>query len=780
VSHGFSPFPARATILRMSSPQQPWPGVRETLAGRRMLLTGATGFVGEAVVERVLSDLPQTRLVLLVRSRPGSTAQQRVEQLLAKPAFGPLRERIGADGVARLLEERITVLDGDLAHWPELPDDLDVVVHCAGEVSFDPPIDGAFATNALGVEGLLTALHASGSRPHLVHMSTAYVNGLRKGPVAEGRLEHAVDWRSEAAAAARLRDRVEDASRTSAQLQEFLDDARGDRGREGPQVVAADAERRRLEWVQDQLVDAGRERALSLGFTDGYTFTKAMGERVVEQLAGDLPVTVVRPSIIESALAKPYPGWIEGYKMADPIILAYGRGALPEFPAVPDGIVDIVPVDLVVSATLAAAAHSPAAGERRYLHLCTGARNPLLFADLSRIVREYFRRHPLEARDRGTFAVPEWQFPGSERLERRLRAGEKAVDLADKVIGALPRGPKVRSAALKLDRQRAQLDFLRRYFDLYRAYTAAEVVYLDEGTTALGDLLPESERDTFGFDPSRFDWDHYLGEVHCTSVTGLVRAITATKKGPRDRVDADLPDRADGGRRILAVFDMDGTLLPSNIVESYLRLRLAGLSGGQRARELGSAASRLPGWLLAERRDRGTFVRDVYRQYAGASLAALDELVDDEIASDMLSRVSGAALRRVREHRAAGHRTVLVTGAITALTRPLAPLFDDVASATLDVDGDGRATGRLAYPPLVGEARGSWLRVYAAEHDVDLAASYAYADSASDLPLLRAVGKPVAVNPDTTTLRAARAGRWPVQDWRSAGRPGRVLSGATR
>ena len=64
---------------------------------------------------------------------------------------------------------------------------------------------------------------------------------------------------------------------------------------------------------------------------------------------------------------------------------------------------------------------------------------------------------------------------------------------------------------------------------------------------------------------------------------------------------------------------------------------------------------------------------------------------------------------------------------------------------------------------------------YAAEHGVDLSASYAYADSASDLPLLRAVGRPVAVNPDATTLRAAKAGGWPVHDWRSGGRPERAV-----
>ena len=128
-----------------------------------------------------------------------------------------------------------------------------------------------------------------------------------------------------------------------------------------------------------------------------------------------------------------------------------------------------------------------------------------------------------------------------------------------------------------------------------------------------------------------------------------------------------------------------------------------------------------------------------------------------------------AAVRRIRDHRAAGHRTVLLTGAIRPLTRPFAPLFDEIVAADLAV-ADGRCTGHLAQPPLVGESRASWLQSYAERCGVDLAASYAYADSASDLPLLRAVGHPVAVNPDLTLTRAARRGKWPVEEWRN-GRP---------
>ncbi|HET7310355.1 MAG TPA: SDR family oxidoreductase, partial [Mycobacteriales bacterium] len=192
--------------------------IADILAGRRILLTGVTGFVGEALLERILHDLPETSVVVVVRARGALSANDRVVQLLRKPAFGRLRARDGDAAVDALVGTRITVLEGDLPHVPPLPDDLDVVVHCAGEVSFDPPIDDGFATNLHGSLALLEAVKASGSRPHYLHVSTAYVAGRREGHVTEGSLEHSVDWRSEAEAATRMRVAADDASRTPEQL----------------------------------------------------------------------------------------------------------------------------------------------------------------------------------------------------------------------------------------------------------------------------------------------------------------------------------------------------------------------------------------------------------------------------------------------------------------------------------------------------------------------------------------------------------------------------------
>ncbi len=715
--------------------------------------------MGEALLERVLHDLPDTRVVVLVRGRGGATAEQRVAWLLGKPAFQRLRDRDG-DDLAALIGARITVLEGDLHAVPALPGDLDVVVHCAGEVSFDPAVDEGFATNVRGSLNLLAAVEASGSRPHYVHVSTAYVAGRRTGHVGGGRLDHAVDWRAEEEAARRARPAAEDASRDPGRLEEFCREAEREHAASGPTAVAEDAERRRVEWVSRRLVDAGRQRARSLGWTDCYTFTKAMAERAVEQSAAHLPVTIVRPSIIESALEQPSAGWIEGFKMAEPLILAYGRGELPDFPGVPEGTIDIIPVDYVVAATLAAAAATPDPGRPAYYTVCSGARNPLTFRMLYDLVRDYFQRHPLEQRGRGAVRVPAWEWPGADRADQLLRLSARAHSAADRLVSTLPRSARTRGWARSLDRQGRRLEFLRRYFDLYRPYAEAELHFTDASTVALHRSLHPDDVASFRFDAADIDWTRYIRDVHVPTVTAPLRSRSGgARRRPAVR---RAPVRGDG---VVAVFDMDGTLLPSNVVESYLWLRLPELPASARAREAADVARALPRWLVTERRDRAAFLRAVYRRYEGASYDALQRLVDERVTGTVLGRLSPAATRTVRAHRAAGHRTILVTGAVAPLVRPVAALFDEVVAADLAVAADGRCTGFLSRPPLVGEARAAWLRHRAQESGWDLTASYAYADSASDLPLLRAVGNPVAVDPDVRLSRVARRHRWPVEAW---------------
>lgn len=731
-----------------------------------VLVTGGTGFVGQAVLERLLVSHPETRISLLVRGKTGQSADDRVRKLLSKPVFKAWREAVGRDEAARIFTERVSAIEGSLDAVPALPADLDVVIHSASTVSFDPPIDEAFATNVGGASGIYGALRDSGADPHVVHVSTCYVGGMRKGVLPEASLDHGADWRVESAAAAASRQRVELRSREPGVLRTLLLRARAEHGKEGPRAVAAAAEAARVDWVKKRLVTAGRARAQSLGWTDVYTLTKALAERAAEELWGaEHRLSVVRPSVIESALEHPFPGWIDGFKVADPLIIAFGRGQLPDFPGVPDSVLDIIPVDFVVNAILAAAATPPPPAAPRYLHVASGASNPLPFHEMYRNVHEYFTANPIPDTP-GAERVPTWQFPGDRRVERAIRRAETLVGAANTALDRLPSTPRTREWQRTMGRRERDVSSLRQLSDLYRAYVGTELIFDDTVARALNARIAEAWPGE-GFDTTRIDWGDYLQRVHVPAITQLMRVFSRGRGGDRTPTGAapkPLPERTD----VVAVFDLEGTVVESNIVQQLLWVRRAQGGEAAAAAEAGSILTRLPSYLAAERRDRGEFLRTFLRRYAGMPAERLEAAVRGGYTDALLAHTSSEALRRVREHRAAGHRTVLVTGSIGVLAEPLAALFDEVVAGTMHEDG-GTLTGYLGAPPLVDEARGAWLVQYAERGGYDLAGSYAYGDSVADLPWLSLVGTATAVNPDARLARAALKRRWAIVDWRRGG-----------
>ncbi len=744
--------------------------LREALAGKKIVMTGVTGFIGEQLLWKVLTSLPETTPAVLVRPKGAISARDRVVALVKKAIFADLRRDAG--GAEQLVDSRIEVLSGDLPNVPPLPRDTNIVLHCAGDVSFDPPIDQAFATNVTGTSALMHRMLECCTNdegeleriPHYVHVSTAYTAGRRRGAIPEAAHDHDVDYRIEQKHAEQMAAHIEAESRTSGQLKKLRKAAERLHRQAGFLTTAADTERRRSEWVHASLVAAGTERARSLGWTDVYTFAKAMGERAVADIGKDVRVSVVRPAIVESSLKYPHPGWIEGFKMADPIILAYGKGNLPELPASPDAVLDIVCCDHVVNAILAVCATEPEIGVPDFYHVSSGARNPLTFRGIYDLLRQYFIDHPLQS-DRGARKLPTWDFPGAAPVERMLRVGEFAHKQANRALSYAPRAEWSRKAATQLDKTGKQLTFLRRYLSLYSEYLQSEVYFVDDATKALNDQLHPDDAEVFGFDTATVDWKTYLTEIHAPSVTKPLRSKALLRRRSKATANTFRELAEAGSTDVLAAFDLDGTVMATNVVETYLWARLPELSRADRAREMASLLGHMPAYLAAERRDRGSFLRSMYRRYRGADLAALEAWVDEVMAPHVLDRMSPEAIRRIRQHRDAGHRTVLITGVIRPLTRPLESLFDEIVAAELATDASGHCTGFLTSPPMVGESRAAWLHRFAETAGVDLSRSYGYADSLVDLPMLRAVGYPVAVSPDIGLFRSAQANGWSIVKW---------------
>src|SRR6266702_572815 len=123
--------------------------------------------------------------------------------------------------------------------------------------------------------------------------------------------------------------------------------------------------------------------------------------------------------------------------MAEPVIISYGRGLLKEFPGIPEGVVDVIPVDLVVAAIVTVAA-GPSPEQPNVYQVASGARNPLRYRRLVDLVRLWFTEHPLYDADGQPIVVPEWSFPGRGRVQRQLERATKLLSSAEKAISTLP------------------------------------------------------------------------------------------------------------------------------------------------------------------------------------------------------------------------------------------------------------------------------------------------------------------------------------------------------
>ncbi len=758
--------------------------LREALKGRRIAITGATGFLGTALTERLLRTIPDCEVALLVRpGRRGAPDRVRRE-ILKNNCFDRLRTELGHSFTAEM-DRRVHVVAGDVGvdglglddSGEELLASCPIVIHSAATVSFDSPLDAAVEINLLGpvrIAAALNRLHPAEALPHLIAVSTAYVAGSRRGRAPEATLPDTpwsteVAWRPEVEAARRARGDADADSRDPGRLARFQRQARQELGAAGTPLLAARAERLREEWVKDRLITAGKARAQALGWPDAYAYTKSLGERALLETRSGLPVTIVRPSIIESALAEPEPGWIRGFRMADPVIISYAKGLLKQFPGVPEGIIDVIPVDLVVAAIVAVAARGPLA-EPDVVHAASGARNPLRYQQLVNLVQAWFLEHPLADSHDQPIQVAEWSFPGRNRVQRQLRRATQTLGTVEKALQALPLRGRQAELSARLEERRDEAERALSYVELYGAYAETEAVFSVDRLLDLFSALPPEDRRDFCFDPAVIDWTYFCHQVYLPSVVAHARVRLASARTGRGGRPAGLSREERGRRAILAperqlaVFDLENTLIAANVVDSYAWLATRHISDAERARFVVRTVREAPRLLALDRTDRGDFLRYFYRRYEGAPV---DRLQQDswELFSDLvLTKAFPAGIRRVREHRARGHKTLLITGALDVVIGPLRPLFDEVICARLGTK-NGRFTGELVDAPPTGEARALIMADFARTHGIDLEESVAYADSASDLPMLEASGHPVAVNPETKLAAIARKRGWHVEHW---------------
>lgn len=216
-----------------------------------------------------------------------------------------------------------------------------------------------------------------------------------------------------------------------------------------------------------------------------------------------------------------------------------------------------------------------------------------------------------------------------------------------------------------------------------------------------------------------------------------------------------------------AFFDIDGTLISTNVVHAYGYYALnEGSVTGILARSAKTLAS-IPVFSALNLVDRKIFNEFFYRSYEGLTEDRLLTLAEDMFEDVIQPAIFPKAQDLIDQARRAGCKVVLVTGALDFTMRPLARHLgaDDLIANRMQFVG-GKATGKVIPPIIEGANKANVIREYCETQGVSLMKSHAYSDSASDYAMLTVVGRPTAVNPDLRLRALARSYNWPILDVR--------------
>jgi hypothetical protein len=501
--------------------------VRKSLAGKHILLVGATGFIGKVWLAKLLAEVPKVgKVYLLIRPRRTMTALRRFEKIVEEsPVFEAFHDLHGA-GLSDFMRARLEVLEGDVS-LPGLGLDaetrarlagrLDLIINSGGLTDFNPDLRTALAANVDGTLHLLEFLRQC-DHAGLLHLSTCYVIGGRDGRVGEELRpdytpNHVPGFDVERERQA-LHARLEELER-QAEGPEVTEDLRRQARQKNEDLPESALEGRvekyRTRWLRARMVEEGMRRARELGWPNTYCFTKSLAESLIAKLAADLPVAVVRPSITETSTRDPFLGWNEGVNTSAPLSYLLGT-FFRQLPTNERKCLDLIPVDLVVRGTMLIAAAIVERRHERLYQLATSACNP---CDMRRSIeltclahRKHYRaQEGLEHWLRARFDT----IPVSKERYRRFSApGQKAMVRAIRRFSAPL--PFARSPLVRKERD---LERLEKLIELYEPFILHnEHVFEALNVQVLSEALVAEEREAFGYDPLAIDWWEYWINIH--------------------------------------------------------------------------------------------------------------------------------------------------------------------------------------------------------------------------------------------------------------------------
>ncbi|XP_026287126.1 fatty acyl-CoA reductase wat isoform X2 [Frankliniella occidentalis] len=285
------------------------PSIAGELAGKHVFVTGGSGFMGKVLVEKLLRSCPEVECIyLLLRPKRGVSAQDRVEQIVKTPLFGPLlSERPSATAKLRAVAGDCSQLRLGLSADDEalLVDNVSYVFHAAATVRFDDPLQSAILLNTRGTREVVELCKRMPRLQVLQYVSTTYC--FTKEPVLKERAYRAhLDWRT---------------------------------------MI-------RIAETEDKgVLDAVTHKVLDYQ-PNTYTLTKALAENVINDARNDIPVMIYRPAVVISSLQEPIPGWLDNMNGPFGIWIGACKGVLRFSWGDPKVALSYTPVDWAIRAMI--------------------------------------------------------------------------------------------------------------------------------------------------------------------------------------------------------------------------------------------------------------------------------------------------------------------------------------------------------------------------------------------------------------------------------------------
>ncbi|PAA84619.1 hypothetical protein BOX15_Mlig005249g2, partial [Macrostomum lignano] len=439
--------------------------IGEFYAGKDVFITGITGFIGKVLLEKLLWACPQVgRVYAMMRPKRGRPVEERLEELLDSALFDRLR-RDRPD-----FRDQIRPVQGDMFEpglglapeaIEELQERVSIVFHSAATVRFDEHLKIAVQMNLDGPRKVAELCEGMRKLEALVHVSTAYANCERK---VVDEIVYAPDVHP----------------------QKLLD---------------------AIEWMDDGVLEQVTPKLLGQK-PNTYTFTKQLAEFYLVNKFPNLPLIIVRPSIVGASWEDPFPGWVDNFNGPTGLFAAVGKGMMRIMHGDRSCRADIVPVDIATNVLLASVWHQrqfKPQGRQPVYHAVIGPANRLTWADIETLTPKNFVAHPTQSAIRlpkAVFTTNTLWYQANWLFNHQLPAF-----LLDLWMYASWRKAVFVRVSNRINKSIRTLEY----------FTHREWMFNNANVMHAMECMSPSDRVEFDCDASKLDWHEYL-ERYCIGV----------------------------------------------------------------------------------------------------------------------------------------------------------------------------------------------------------------------------------------------------------------------